>query len=361
VQLTALSVRRVRKVRDLNIHTSIELNCIVGPNGSGKTSLLEAIHFLATARSFRTTKVREVITHGEQSLLVNGEFIDSSGRLNRVGVEKTFDQTRLRLNGDAVVVASRLAKLLPVLNFNSESFSLLSGGPSIRRSLLDRLMFHVEHEYLDTLKRYYRALKQRNMSLRQRSAARQITVWDEQLTAEAVLLDRSRRNCVAAVNEYLLVSPVCKLIGSVQLEYYRGWNRDKDFPTILSTNLNRDRETGTTTVGPHRAELRVKVDEKMAKTVVSRGQGKLIIAAIVGAQARYLSENSIEKPILLIDDLAAELDRNARLVAVDSLLGTDSQIFFTAIDLNDLPDNILESAKMFHVEQGQAQPVVTAQ
>jgi DNA replication and repair protein RecF len=361
VQLTALSVQKVRKVRNLKIYPSTSVNCICGPNGSGKTSLLEAIHLLATARSFRTTKVRDVITHGEQSLLVNGEFIDSSGQLNRIGVEKTFDQTRLRLNGDPVVVASRLARVVPVLNFNSESFLLLSGGPSIRRSLVDRLMFHVEHQYLDTLKRYYRALKQRNMLLRARRAAREITAWDEQMAPEVTQLDLWRRNCVAAINAYLSVSPVSELIGKLQLEYYRGWNRDTDFSVVLSMNLNRDRESGTTTLGPHRAELRVKVDEKMAKTVVSRGQGKLIIAAIVGAQAKYLSENSSEKPILLIDDLAAELDRNARLIAVDSLLGTDSQIFFTAIDFKDLPNNILESAKVFHVEQGQAQPVVIAQ
>ncbi|MFT4560722.1 MAG: DNA replication and repair protein RecF [Gammaproteobacteria bacterium] len=361
MQLTALSVQRVRKVRDLKIYPSTALNCICGANGSGKTSLLEAIHFLATARSFRTTKARDVITHGEQSLLVNGEFIDSAGQLNRVGVEKTFDQTRLRLNGDPVVIASRLAKVLPVLNFNSESFLLLSGGPSIRRSLLDRLMFHVEHQYLDTLKRYYRALKQRNMLLRARRGLREITAWDDQLVPEVAQLDIWRRNCVAAINQYLTASPIGELIGNLQLEYYRGWNRDTDFLEILSMNVNRDRETGTTTLGPHRAELRVKIDDKMAKTVVSRGQGKLIIAAIVGAQARYLSENSIEKPILLVDDLAAELDRSARQIALDSLLGTDSQIFFTAIDRTDLPDKLLESAKMFHVEHGQIQPVVTTQ
>jgi DNA replication and repair protein RecF len=151
--------------------------------------------------------------------------------------------------------------------------------------------------------------------------------------------------------------PISPFIGHLQLEYYRGWHRDIEFEKFLTDNWLRDSDAGTTTAGPHRAELRFKVNEKLAKTTVSRGQGKLIIAAIVGAQARYLCDHGAERPILLVDDLASELDRNARKMAVDSLMDTKSQIFFTAIEATDLPNDLTDIAKMFHVEQGKILPL----
>jgi DNA replication and repair protein RecF len=103
--------------------------------------------------------------------------------------------------------------------------------------------------------------------------------------------------------------------------------------------------------------LRIKIDGKLAKATVSRGQGKLIVAAIIGAQARFLREHTMEVPILLVDDLAAELDRTAREVAADYLLSTQAQIFFTAIERSDLPGELCQTARMFHVEHGNVRAV----
>lgn len=356
MQLTALSVHNVRRIRDASIEPSADLNLVVGPNGSGKTSLLESIHYLASARSFRTTRAREVISHGEKMLVVSGEFQDSEGQKNRIGIEKSASQTRLRLNGESILVASELARLVPVLNFNSESFLLLSGGPSVRRALLDRLLFHVEHEYLSSLKRYYRTLKQRNVLLRSRRPLNEIQAWDEQAENVVDHLDQWRQKCVDALNAYLEKSPVAKLIGDLRLSYNRGWDNETSFPKVLEENIEKDREAGLTSAGPHRAEIRFKIDDKMAKSVVSRGQGKLIIAATVSAQSEYLCDLGSERPILLVDDLASELDRNARKIAVDALLRTSSQVFFTAIEAGDLPDGLSKSAKMFHVEHGKVEP-----
>jgi DNA replication and repair protein RecF len=356
VQLTALSIQNVRRIREAALDPSVALNLVVGANGSGKTSLLESVHFLASARSFRTTRTRDVISHGENTLVISGEVHDSQQRANRVGIEKSSSQTRLRLNGEAILVASQLARLMPVLNFNSESFLLLSGGPSVRRSLLDRLLFHVEHDYLACLKRYYRSLKQRNALLRSRGPTKEIRAWDEQIGDEVDNLDRWRSNCVDTINRYLEDSPVSKVIGELRLNYYRGWSVEKNFSDMLLNNLEKDRDAGLTTAGPHRAEIRFKLDDKLAKSIVSRGQGKLIIAAIVGAQSEYLCEHGSERPILLVDDLASELDRNARKIAVEALIRTSSQVFFTAIEAADLPRELSEAAKMFHVEHGKILP-----
>jgi DNA replication and repair protein RecF len=228
----------------------------------------------------------------------------------------------------------------------------LDGGPANRRALLDRLLFHVEPDYLRVLKAYSRALQHRNASLRAKSSRAQINAWDEQLGITAGQIDRWRSECLITINKYLLDSPLSEALGALELEYRRGWLAESDFAELLRKNRRRDVDSGTTSIGPHRAELRIKIRAKPAKTVVSRGQGKLIISAIIGAQARYLRENASEQPILLVDDLASELDRDARLAAVESLMDTGAQLFFTAIESTDLPHYLSERARMFHVEQG---------
>ncbi len=359
MQLTALSVQHVRRIREAQIYPSNETNLISGRNGSGKTSLLECIHYLATARSFRTTRASNVISHGQLALVVSGELTDAAGQANRVGVEKTRNTTRLKLNGEVVTIASKIARMVPVLTFNTESYLLLDGGPANRRALLDRLLFHVEHEYLDVLKAYHRGLKQRNSLLRSRASREQVSLWDHQLSPIAAKIDRWRSDCVAALNNYLGQSELIDACGSLRLEYHRGWHPDQEFETLLGVNFSKDQDAGVTAIGPHRAELRIKIEDKLAKTIVSRGQGKLIIAAIVCAQAKYLSDRGQEDPILLIDDLASELDPTARSLAANTLLGTKAQIFFTAIETTDLPCEVRDSARLFHVEQGRVNPLTT--
>ena len=359
MQLISLSVQHVRRICAAQIYPSSEINLICGLNGSGKTSLLESIHYLATARSFRTTRVSDVISHGQDALVVSGELRDAIGDKTRVGVEKTRSTTRLKINDEAVTIASKIARLIPILTFNTESYLLLDGGPANRRALLDRLLFHVEQGYLEVLKVYYRGLKQRNSLLRSRAGREQVSSWDHQLTPAAAKIDRWRTDCVATINTYLDSSELSEAIGPLRLEYYRGWHHDHEYNALLIANWLKDRDGGVTALGPHRAELRIKVGDKLAKTVVSRGQGKLIIAAIVCAQAKYLRDHGRKAPILLIDDLASELDRSARSLAAATLLDTKAQTFFTAIEVSELPEGVRDSARMFHVEQGRVSALTT--
>ncbi|HCU91159.1 MAG TPA: DNA replication/repair protein RecF [Gammaproteobacteria bacterium] len=357
MQLTALSVQHVRRICAAEIYPSKEVNLISGQNGSGKTSFLESIHYLATARSFRTTRTSDVISHGQNTLVVNGKLQGGAGQNYRVGIEKTRKTTRLKLNGEIVRVSSKIARLVPVLTFNTESHLMLNGGPANRRALLDRLLFHVEPRYLEVLKDYYRALKQRNTLLRTKASRTQVRLWDTQLAPMAAELDGWRGECISTINRYLEESEVADICGSLRLEYQRGWPPHQEYEELLATTFPRDREVRLTTTGPHRAELRIFVDDKLAKTIVSRGQGKLIIAAIICAQAQYLRDSGQEEPILLIDDLSSELDRTGRNLAAKMLLSTKAQTFFTAIDALDLPAEVRASAALFHVEHGKMGPM----
>lgn len=352
MELTSLAVHHVRRIASAQMQVAGTSNVVHGANGSGKTSLLESIHYLATARSFRTSRAREVITRGEESLVVSGLLKDGSGREYRIGVEKTTSSTRLKLNGENLSVASTVARLMPVLTFNTESHLLLDGGPSNRRALIDRLLFHVEQDYLDALKTYHRGLKQRNSLLRRRAPIQQLAAFEQQLSDTAAGINQWRSDCVAKVNEFLRNSPLCNGIGELHLDYRRGWPEGEALLESLERSRPKDYDSGNTSYGPHRAELRIRIDGNAAKSIVSRGQGKLIISAIISAQAHYLGQFAAEKPILLIDDLASELDRDARQRAVDSLLATKAQCFFTAIEATDLPTGLIGASRLFHVEHG---------
>lgn len=352
--LESIRIQNVRRIAAAEFQPDSGINVISGPNGSGKTSLLEAIHLLGTTRSFRTHRAEDVISHGAKYLLVSGSVrtADTMSR-HRLGIEKGRSATRIRIDGAAAKSASSLATLLPMLVVNAEAFALLDGSPVSRRALLDRTLFHVERDYLDKFKRFHRALKQRNELLRRRSPAAGTQFWNHELGAHAEAIDSARAACIAGLNAWLETLPINELLGAVNLDYRRGWKADASLADLLERNWERDRAIGSTSIGVHRAEIRVLVNGRSAAHSVSRGQGKLLIAALMTAHASYIDERSGAPPALLVDDVAAELDNTLRHTAVRMLLGTKAQIFFTAIEVDALSAALADrTSAAFHVEQG---------
>ena len=355
--LTSLSVENLRRITHAEINPGSRVNIIFGENGSGKTSLLESIHFLGTGRSFRTPRVREVIRYDTEGLTVTGRYDNGRGLETHIGLMKTGTATQIRINGKSVGIASEVAKVLPILTYTSESLAVLNGGPSNRRALLDRLLFHVEQDYFADLKAYYQALKHRNVLLRTRALSRQLAPWEEQLVVFSGKIDKARNTCVNTLNADLQNKLLIKDLGKLQLEYYRGWQDGSNLATLLKENIFRDQKLGSTSVGPHRAEIRILLNGKPAKAVVSRGQGKRIVAALVTSQTSYVNTYGRKTPVVLVDDLAADLDESARQKTMAALIDTNAQLFITCIQRSDLPQPNCSDMRMFHVEHG----VVNAQ
>lgn len=350
--LESLRIKNVRRLRDAELAEAAQTNIIWGANGSGKTSLLEAIHLLATGRSFRSHKAGEIISHGQASLIVAGTVRSSNRELfHTLGIQKTPSGTRIRVDGEQLKSSSQLAYVLPVLLLSVDSFYLLDGGPTIRRALLDRTLFHVEQRYLDKIKRAFRALQQRNELLRARASSR-LEVWDSQFVSYAVEMDRYRRTAVDALNVILKDLSARTGLPDVFLDYRRGWKAGADLGDLLAAHYDRDREIGFTMDGPHRAEVRILCEGRPARQVVSRGQGKLVIAALVAANAELISTRSGCRPVLLIDDLPADLDRWSLERALKALLATGCQIFLTTIDKTVPLTQSMAPIQVFHVEQG---------
>ncbi len=355
--LSFLAISHIRRIAEARVTPAPGINLVHGPNGSGKTSLLEAVHLLSTAKSFRTHRTTDVISHGQLALAVAGKIAASDGTsiaVHKIGVEKSAKDTRLRLDGENVRSASVLASLFPVLVLDTEAYSILDGGPANRRALLDRTLFHVEQNYLATFKSYHRALKQRNELLRSPRAARSdAEYWDVELSRSGHVLDALRAECVERLNERLLSDILRTRVGAVSFQYHRGWKAGDKLHDVLASHWARDRDAGTTTSGSHRADLRLLVNGRSGPASLSRGQGKLVMAALTAAQAHLIQDGVGKRPVLLVDDLAAELDAEGRMLATSLLLERSAQVFFTATDPALLRTPLAGHAvAMFHVEHG---------
>ena len=355
--LTQLDIRQVRNLQEIKIYPSKGCNYIYGANASGKTSVLEAIYLLSIARSFRTTHIKHVISHDSPSLQVFARIYHNSEN-SALGLERSAKKTRIKINGSDVKQVSALSALLPVQIINPDVHKLLEQGPKYRRQFIDWGVFHVEHSFLQAWQQYYRVLKQRNSALRQKQNKNAITLWDKQLIDHAKTITLSRENYLSGFvpifNKY-----VDQLMGvNVELNYVRGWNSELSFTESLHNSFDKDIYKSFTSLGPHRADLEITYNNILVQNCFSRGQQKLLVCAMRLAQITHLKENTGQQSVLLVDDLAAELDIKHRNNLIDLLIDTEAQLFVTATEQNSftLPSEI--ESKMFHVEHGILKEVV---
>ena len=184
--LTRLLITNLRNIVQASLAFSPQLNLIVGKNGSGKTSLLEAIHYLATARSFRSHQITPLVTHGENETVVFGQIVGDSGREIRAGVSRSLAGKReIRIDGEPISKASELARLLPVLVLGQETVDLLLGSPQLRRKFLNWGVFHVKPTFSDEWDIANRCLKQRNKLLKGGHPKQELKVWTDKLVQAA--------------------------------------------------------------------------------------------------------------------------------------------------------------------------------
>ena len=347
--LARLSVDQFRCLTAVELALDPTYNLFVGPNASGKTSLLEALFLLGRGRSFRTRGFSKLVRQGETAFRVVG-WVESGGLTTVLGVGGTRHSADIRIGGQPAGSAAELAAHFPPLIIDPEIHKLLEDGPHRRRRFLDWGVFHVEPSFMETWQRYHRVLRQRNAALKPGVDARAARVWDPELIATGDRLTRIRL-------EYLeILSPVLKDLGrrllgeDVSLSYQPGWAAGESFSEAVERSAERDGRYGATQVGPHRADVGVRVDGHLAKERVSRGQQKLVAAALTLAQLSVQESRNPGRSALLLDDPAAELDSAnlGRLLAVVRTLPV--QLFVTALS-PDLP-GLGKPGALFHVEQG---------
>lgn len=331
-------------------------NLFYGKNGSGKTSLLEAVYYLGRGRSFRSTSVNHIVNNMAEKFAIFAQIQTKSRQSSvPIGVERQRNgDLRIRIAGQENNSFAELLDLTPALLINSSCFDLLDGGPVFRRKYLDWGAFYLTNDFLRTWKMYERALKQRNEILRERGASKELAVWTAELVRCGLLLDGLRREFVSQLLPFLQ-NALAELVDLPDLKwsYYPGWEENLAYQEAIDQFQEKDRGMGYTQIGPHRADLKLFIKKTPVKDILSRGQQKLFICAMMVAQGALLHESVNRKPIYLIDDLPAELDSNSRVRLMELLTKQEAQVFLTAVEREALVASYGRvPIKMFHVEHG---------
>jgi DNA replication and repair protein RecF len=336
MRVVSVDIAGFRNLREVRIDCSPGLNLFIGPNASGKTSLLEALYFLGRGRSFRTRQPRELIQTGAAAFRVVAIMSSSDDRRIPVGIERTARELTARIGGVPTRSLAELARQTPVLLLNPDSHRLLEDGPQQRRRFMDWGLFHAEPGFFDAWRRYGAALRHRNAALRSGAVHRVVGAWDGELATAAVILDRLRETFCEALGGVLeRLAGETLGAGGVQVDYRRGWPLEppeRGFAEWLRNGRDQDRQQGHTRIGPHRADFAIRIAGRPPAEALSRGQQKLLVIALVLAQAELYRRHVGDACILLIDDLPAELDPDNRVRVMRALAALDTQLFVTAIE-----------------------------
>lgn len=360
MSIKRLTITHLRNLKEVDISPSPELNFIFGANGSGKTSLLEAVSLLAHGRSFRTHKFRRVIAHEHHQFTVFGLLQRGTVELPMGVSRHRSGDTQFKVAGETVQSSAKLAENLPLQVINADSFSLLSGPPSVRRQFFDWLVFHMKPDFGQHWKQVRRCLKQRNSLLRHdKIGYSDLLPWDHEICRLSDTIQGARQECLELFKE--AYKPFVAE-ASVSLDYVSGWKADTPLSEQLERNFDRDKQQGYTSIGPHKSELKIKQGSISAAEVLSRGQQKTLITALHLAAASAFTKASGRYCVFLIDDMPAELDADHIQLLGSWLNQLGGQIFITGVDIQDMialwPNIKQKDSAMFHVKHGSVETVV---
>lgn len=355
--LNRLQVRNLRCVADATLEPQPGLNFLSGLNGTGKSSLLEAVHLLAYGRSFRGRIRDGVIRTGSPAVEVFVEWMESRGS-RRAGLRHSGSQWEARVDGEHLDSLGALSAALAVLTFEPGSHGLIDGPSEVRRRFLDWGLFHVEQNFLGDWRRYGRALKQRNALLKQGAAVAQLQAWEIELADAGERITEFRRRYVEALQSGLAATTLrlSPDLGELAIEFGSGW-REQDLTLADALLIARDRDAacGFTTVGPHRANWRLRSLMWPADESPSRGQAKLCALACLLAQGEHFQQVRGEAPVFLFDDFAAEIDQRHQGLLLSVLADNGWQVIATGTEVPPGIRCVAHAA--FHVEAGSVHPV----
>jgi DNA replication and repair protein RecF len=348
MSLAELAVDDLRCIRRAELRLHPGHNLIWGSNAAGKTSLLEAIFLLGRGRSFRTRNSEKLIRHDAGPLVVFGRTEGPPSRA--LGIRVTRDgRTEARIDAAPAKSLAELSTAFAVQVIEPGTHRLVEEGANRRRRWMDWAVFHVEPTFIDAWSLYTRALKQRNAALK--TSPGQADVWDSELVRWGEMIATSRRNFTEQLVP--IWSPMVQDLAGlpVELHYARGWNAELSLADALKASRDRDVHRGLTHVGPHRADLVLRIrGGGLARDTLSRGQQKLVAVALTLAQLKLIHGLTEAVPTLLLDDPAAELDADRLRQFVGMIAELRCQLVVTALHGNT--ELFGSPNKVFHVEHG---------
>lgn len=351
-----IHLKNFRNYREATVTAPPGLILVVGPNGAGKTNLLEAVHFLALGRSFRTSRDRDLVGRGEDALSVRATVHSDCGE-QHFALDYGAAGKTAAVNDETIPRLIDYVGTLAVVAFGPDDLALAKGEPAVRRRFVDVWLGQDSREYLYTLQRYYAVLRSRNALLARAAPRAEMEPYDHELVAAGARLTSIRAGAAAGLaaaaaaaygelapkDEYFVVEydPAVPCDGDEE-EAARAFERK------LRDNRADEERRRQTLVGPHRDDLRLTVKGRDARRFASEGQQRTAALSLRVAQFRLLKKTRGDAPLLLLDDVASELDARRQRRLTDVVAGAE-QVFFTAANP---PPGIEPDAKI-RISEGQ--------
>ena len=361
-----LTLRNFRNYEETVLTPHEGVNLFFGANGSGKTNLLEAIHYCALGKSHRITGDQSAVRIGE-SFAVCSVSVRSGGVKRELSVRLVPNEAAKKailLDQKQIRRFSDMMGCLQCVIFSPEDLGLIREGPSVRRRYLDMMISQVNRGYFIALQQYRAGLEQRNAVLKNmradpRQNAGLLEVFEQAMAGPAAVIVEERKRVVEMLSS-LAAETYRGISGreeeAFQASYHSAFreseNVQEDFIRVMRENREEDLRLGVTSAGPHRDDLNLSLNRKNMKVYASQGQIRTAALSLKLAQMKALRQMSGEPPVLLLDDVMSELDRERRMRLVREI--SDYQTFITCTDESDLE---LESdRRIYHVssEEGKA-------
>ena len=351
--LRQIYLKHFRLFDELNLNLS-KKTVLSGANGSGKTTVLEAVNILLEGSSHRTNDNSECITEGKGGfkLGLKGELGSKTIILKAT---KTLN-SRIAFERKKGVLDIEKKDLPVAINILASQLRMIEGEPELRRDFFNKTMFHVEHGSKKAYQEYHKALVQRNRALKGRLPEKELSIWTERLKQTGAILNENHNSFFYKLSKSLTYSFKEKnleknllFLKDIEINFYPGWSREKELESLLHENLNKDRAIGFTSSGPHRFDLNIRIRKKMAKSILSRGQQKLLILLIfLNTESLIIKENK-GGTIFLIDDIASEMDKFNLEKVLEEIALMKSQTILTTIIENR--SDILRKFKQINLEK----------
>ena len=335
MSIARLFIKNFRLFKTLDLDLNKKDLLIIGPNGSGKTSILEAINLLISRKSMRTRDLRECIKEGSDGFSLGLEIKNE----NEVLTIKAAKQVNKRIS-----IKTKFGNIpanksnLPVIQFiQAKDLRMIEGETELRRDFFNKTMFHVEHSSEIDFKNYKKALIQRNMSLKRKVSERELKAWNEVLEETGIILAEKQKSFFENVfknsMEEKRKNGVAKeaFLNHIKVAFNRGWPEGLSFSKALMESGEKDRALGYTSVGPHRLDFKYSINNKLAKSFLSRGQQKLLIILSFFRFNDILMAKNTAGVVYLIDDITSELDQENLAIVLEQAVELRAQLLITAI------------------------------
>lgn len=338
--LKKLELVNFRSYKNFNIGFDAQLIAIIGPNAVGKTNLIESIYVGSTTKSFRAQD-KDLICFGNNFFKIKTTYDDTTTELRHI--QNDNNHQKIAFVNDVKKPLTHLIGKFPVTLFEPNNLIMFYGGPAQRRQYLDSVLSQTSSEYLGALLQYRKVSKQRNGLLRnakrlgnKNEILDQLFIYDLQLVEPITLIIKARLNFIESIGEPL--DDYYQSIAGKQMNFdlrYHQTITGSDVMLALKDNSTKDMLAGFTTIGPHRDDIEVLIDNKPITQVVSRGEMRTFILSLKLAEISYITKQTSLHPTLLLDDVFSELDQNRR----NHLLSVikDQQVFITTTELDNVP------------------------